>query len=142
MVELERIGHVNALGAVQKTGTKATGIHVEVENEAVSHAAVLERELRKVEEAIRRKVQKSYPPDTALLVVFDDYISMRDEVDLGRLRDCIQSLLPDLRSFRWLAVIGWSKGTFEEFDLASRKAIGVTNALNSPSPPKQKEPQA
>lgn len=119
MMVLERIGHVNVLGAVRKTGTKATDIHIEIENEAVSHTTVVEHELRKVEEAIRRKVQKSYPRDTALLVVFDDYISMQNQDDLGRLRDCVQSLLPDLRNFRWLAVIGWSKRTFEEFDLAS-----------------------
>ena len=119
MVALERDGHVNILGAVQKIGTKFTGIRVEVENEAVSHKTVLQHELQRVEEAIRRKMENSYPPDTALLVVFDDYISIQDEADLERLRNRVWSLISDLRNFRWLSVIGWSKRTFEEFDLAS-----------------------
>ena len=64
------------------------------------------------------KKMVSNPPDTALLVVFDDYISIQGEADLERLRNRVRSLLSDLRNFRWLAVIGWSKRTFEEFDLA------------------------
>lgn len=119
MIALDRDGHVSPLGAVRKSGTKATGIQVEIESVAVSHSAVLEQEIRRVEQAIRRKMGKSYPDETILLVVFDDFISMHDEADLERLRGCIRPLLSDLSNFRWLAVIGWSKRTFEEFDLAS-----------------------
>ncbi len=117
MVALERDGHVNVLGAVQKRGTKNTGIHVEVENKAFEHSKVFQSEIRRVEEAIRRKSDKSYPPGTALLVVFDDYISIQDEADVEKMRNCILSLLPGRSRFRWLAVIGWSKKTFIEFDL-------------------------
>jgi hypothetical protein len=122
MLVLEREGHVSLLGPVHKSGTKATGIHVEVEGVALRHATVLQRELDRVEAAILRKTGKPYPPDTALLVVFDDYISIKDESDLEALRSRIQPLLSCLENFRWLAVVGWSKRTFLEFDLA-RTAI-------------------
>lgn len=117
MLMLEKNGHVNVLGNVQKKGTKHKGIQVEVEDEAVSHKSVLENELGRVKEAICRKIQKPYPTGTALLVMFDDYISIQDKTDLLRLRKSIRPLLSDLRNFRWLAVAGWSKKAFEEFDL-------------------------
>lgn len=118
MLALEREGHVSLLGPVQKSGTKATGIHVEVEDVAVRHYTVLQRELDLIEAAIRRKAGKPCPPDTALLVVFDDYISIKKESDRAALRSRIQPLLSCLGNFRWLAVLGWSKRTFIEFDLA------------------------
>jgi hypothetical protein len=118
MLVLEREGHVSLLGPVHKSGTKVTGIHVEVEGAALRHSTVLQRELDRVEAAILRKTGKPYPSDTALLVVFDDYISIEDESDLEALRSRIQPLLSCLGNFRWLAVVGWSKRTFLEFDLA------------------------
>jgi hypothetical protein len=117
MLALEREGHVSLLGTVHKSGTKNTGIHVEVEAEALSRSEMLKQELDRVEEAILRKTEKSYPPDTALLVVFED-MSIEDECDLETLHSRIQPLLPRLRNFRWLAVVGWSKRTFLEFDFA------------------------
>jgi|WetSurMetagenome_2_1015567.scaffolds.fasta_scaffold141803_2 hypothetical protein len=110
--------NVSVLGAVKKTGSKKTGIHVEVEKEASSHNTILEHELQRIEEAIRKKTKKLYPPNTALLVVFDDYVSIQSEADLKGLRNRVRSLLSSLQNFRWVAVIGWSKRTFEEFDLA------------------------
>ena len=70
MIVLERDGHVNVLGAVQKGGTKTTGIHVEVENKAFEHSMVLEGEIGRVEVAIRRKSEKTYPSGTALFSSF------------------------------------------------------------------------
>ena len=122
MLALEREGHVSLLGPVNKCGTKATGIRVEIEGVALRHSTVLQRELDRVEEAILRKTGKPYPPDTALLVVFDDYISIKDESDLEALCSRIQRLLSCLGNFRWLAVVGRSKRTFLKFDLA-RTAI-------------------
>jgi hypothetical protein len=122
MMVLEEKGHVNPIGVVRKDGTKVTGIQVVVENEAINHGTVLESEFRKIEEAIRRKQQKSYPPGTALLVMFDDYISMQHDDDVIRLRDRVQPLLSDLSAFVWLAVVGWSGRIFEEFDLVSSKS--------------------
>jgi hypothetical protein len=119
MLALEREGHVSTLGPVSKVGTKATGISVEVEEVALGHDDVRSREFSRVKDAILRKTGKCYPPDTALLVVFDDYISVKDDEDLNALRECVQALLPQLSKFRWLGVVGWSKRTYIAFDLAT-----------------------
>lgn len=118
MLVLEREGHVSLLGPVHKSGTKATGIRVKVEGVALLHSTVLKRELDRVEAAILRKTGKPYPPDTGLLVVFDDYMSIKNQRDIETLRSRILPLLSRLNNFRWLAVVGWSKRTFLEFDLA------------------------
>lgn len=117
MLALQSNGHVNVLGAIHKTGTKVAGIHVEVENEAIRHDVVLTRELERIEAAIQRKIGKQYPDGTALLVVFDDYISMRNEHDIQAIHNALTKLLPLLNQFTWLAVVGWSKKVFVEFDL-------------------------
>lgn len=117
MLALEEHGHVNMLGAVRKSGTKATGIRVEVEPLAESQHVVLIKELERIEAAVRRKARKEYPEGTALLVVFDDYISIKDSEDLDTLRECLKRMLPDLGQFSWLSVVGWSKRTLLEFNL-------------------------
>lgn len=118
MLEMEEHGHVNVLGTVSKSGTRATGIHVEIESAALSHHVVLEKELERVEAAVRRKAEKEYPEKTALLVVFDDYIAVNDEGDVGAVYERLERMLPDLAQFSWLSIVGWSKRTFLEFDLS------------------------
>ena len=117
MLALGKHGHVNLLGPVTKTGTKATGIEVEVESVALSHQEVLERQLGLVEAAVLRKTQKKYPEGTALLVVFDDYVAVNCVEDTEILRSRLEPLLPGLSRFDWLVLVGWSKRTFLEFDL-------------------------
>ena len=118
MLQLEEKGSVSTIGEVRKTGTKATGITIEVESIALSHTEVRGNELARVCEAIERKIGKSYPNLTALVVVFDDYISIQDDDDEAALRDAVSELLPKLEAFSWLAIVGWSKKTFLEFDLS------------------------
>ncbi len=119
MLVLKRDGSVSALGAVHKSGTKATGIHVEVKGHmAQRHSTVVQKQVELVKEAMRRKMQKDYEHNTALLVVFDDWLFNKDGCDRETLRSHIQPLLSELRNFRWFAVVGWSELTFLEFDLA------------------------
>ena len=118
MIALERDGHVNALGAVKKSGTKHTGITVDVANEARSHTCLHAEELKRIEAAICRKLTKKYPDETALIVAFDDYIAIHSDEDLDSLRNfASQSLLSKIANFRWLAFVGWGKQGFLEFDL-------------------------
>jgi hypothetical protein len=118
MIALERDGHVNTLGSVRKTGTKFTGITVEVTNEARSHQDVLMEEMRRIEEAIDRKLRKLYANDTALVVAFDDYIAIRSEEDIDTLRKFVAGrVVSRVTNFRWLAFVGWGKRNFVEFDL-------------------------
>lgn len=117
MIALEEYGHVNMLGRVRKSSTEARGINVKVKQLAESHHVVLAKELERIEAAVRRKAGKEYPEGTALLVVFDDYISINDSKDFDALRACLERLLPELAQFSWFSVVGWSKRTFLEFDL-------------------------
>lgn len=102
-------GHVNMLGDVKKSGTKATGRHVEVAESAVEHSVVLEKQLCLIEEAVQRKIKKEYPVGTALVVVFEDSIAMRDQEDRDALHKRLQPIIPSLNKFAWLAVVGWTK---------------------------------
>lgn len=113
MLHLEQEGHVSLFGPVRKSGTKKTGISVSVENEAKSHTEVVNRQRTLVQEAIDRKLTRTYEPDTALLVVFDDLIAIRNDSDCGVFRN----LLLDNRAtllgrFAWVGVIGWRKKCF------------------------------
>lgn len=120
MIALERDGHVNVLGTVKKSGTKHTGITIEVENEARSHDCVHSEELKRIAGAIARKLTKRYTDDTALVVAFDDYVAIRSDEDMDSLRDFVsQNLAKKITNFRWLALVGWGKRNFLEFELRS-----------------------
>jgi len=118
MLVLDREDHVNVLGKVYKSGMKATRIDVEVENIAVNHSTVIELELQRIEAAIQRKIEKPYPHNTALLVVFDDHISIKDRSDHDLLHNYVEAILSQIKNFQWLALVGWSGRTFLEFNLS------------------------
>ncbi len=114
MLALKRYGHVSVFGDVRKTGTKHTGITVEVNNQAKSHAEVLATELKRVKEAVYRKVGKAYPANTGLLIVFDDYIAIKDAADLAALKSVLLEGAQNLSEFRWIGAVGWSGKTLVE----------------------------
>ncbi|WP_156773429.1 hypothetical protein [Chlorobaculum parvum] len=70
---LKRDGHVSAYGPVNKSGTKATKIHVDVESIATSPSCLYKKACQFIEDAIQRKLVKPYPQETAVLVYFDDW---------------------------------------------------------------------
>lgn len=116
MVHLEQKGHANILGAVFKSGTKKTGIKVEIEEEAIEHDIVVDREIRRIHEAAVRKSHKQYPVNTGLVIVCDDYVAFSDENDIEKLRNfAIDNLLKDLSNFRMVFIVGWSSNLFLEF---------------------------
>ena len=119
MLALERDGHVSAIGTVRKTGTKHTGITVYVSNEAKRHSELLNNELDKIKEAAERKSDKVYSNGTALLIVFDDSIVGRTAEDSNAIAVFVKdNILQYLINFRWVALIGWSKSAFLEFNMA------------------------
>ena len=123
MLALERDGRVSVLGKVTKSGTKATGITGHVENEAKRHREVHAEELMRVKDAIQKKLEKAYPNSTALVVAFDDYMAIRSDSDMDSLRDYLSGeTLAKINNFRWLALVGWGKRNYLEFDLG-RNAI-------------------
>ena len=114
MLALQRDGHVNVLGNVRKKGTKRTGITVEVKNEAKQHNEVLAIELERIKEAVNRKVGKPYPQNSGLLVVFDDYIAIKDEDDVAALKEVLRDGGRKLNEFCWIGAVGWSGKIFLE----------------------------
>ena len=118
MIALERFGYVSALGKVEKHVDKRRYLSIEVESKAMSHSAILEREVSLIKEAIRRKSSKRYPNRTALVVVFDDYIAVRSSDDIAAIQRGIQDTVQQLCGFRWLSIVGWSTQTFIDFDIS------------------------
>ena len=117
MRQIEKEGHANALGNVTKTGTKNSGITIEIENEAVEHSVIVRNELQRISEAAIRKSKKEYPPNTGLIIVCDDYIAFRESDDVERLKEYMSdNVLKHLDNFRMVFVIGWSSKTYLEFD--------------------------
>jgi hypothetical protein len=116
MQVLEEKGHVNLLGAVDKQGTKHTGFSITVENVAVEHSATFNREVQRIYDAAKRKSEIAYPKNTGLIIIFDDYIAIRDEADSLQLVEFIQNeVLPVLNNFSKVFIVGWSAKTYLEF---------------------------
>lgn len=108
MLALKREGHVNALGPVHKTGTKATGINLKHED---VRGSVIDR----IVEAVERKQKKTYPEGTALVVSFDDSIAVQGEADRTTLNAAIMDrCIPALTPFCLGAFVGGTRGTYFE----------------------------
>lgn len=117
MRKLVECGQVSAVGSVCKKGTKATGIKVVVNSEAVSRRDTLDLTFVRCKEAIERKAGMTYPENTALVVVFDDYLLDEQGFDASALKTRIRPLVAKLKNFRLVSLVGWSKRTYIEFSL-------------------------
>lgn len=106
MKVLHETGEVSGLGSVSKSGTKRTGLTVNVEREAVSQAEVLRRERQCIADAIERKAGKTYPPNTLLLIAFDDTMAFDRPDNIDNIESTISSSLPRLVSFHSVAIVG------------------------------------
>ena len=58
---------------------------------------------------------------TALVIAFDDLpaILVQKDKRIAALSKVVQSYLPELTRFRWVALIGWSRATFLQWDNAA-----------------------
>ena len=106
MLQLHEKGQVSGLGRVTKTGTKKTGLLVHIEPKAVSQAQVLEKERRFIAQAIERKLTKTYPVGTALVIAFDDTMSFDRPDNIANLEATLAGYAEKLRVFRTVAVVG------------------------------------
>lgn len=96
LTDLTEKGHVNAVGKITVSGTKASGQKIEIENEAVKHEDIRSRALDLVKERLSGKSNKQYGENHILVVVIDDYLPFRTEEDKNVLMDYTQSSLGDL----------------------------------------------
>jgi hypothetical protein len=93
---------------------------VSIPPQVVTPIEVARAELRRIVDAARRKEAKDYPPNTSLIIVFEDDWFFRQAVDDTRLDTFVEQniLKLDLR-FSTLYLIGWHS-VFREFSLANR----------------------
>lgn len=101
---------VSGLGQVTKTGTKKTGLTIDVAQEMTSQAEILRRERDRVLRAIERKLGKSYPPNTLLLLAFDDTMAFDRRDNIANLEAVLSQHTPQLRAFHSVAIVGLQQG--------------------------------
>lgn len=112
MCVLHEKGEVSSLGPVTKSGTKRTGRTVGVAQEMISQAEVLRRERNRVRQAIERKLVKPYPPNTLLLIGFDDTMAFDRQDNIKNLETTVSEYLPRLKAFHSIAIVGLQQGLF------------------------------
>lgn len=112
MLCLHERGEVSGLGAVTKQGTKKTNLTVDVVEEMVSQVEVLQRERTLVSMAIDRKLKKTYPPNTLLLIGFDDTMAFDREDNVANLENVLVKYLPQLKAFHTVAIVGLQQSLF------------------------------
>ena len=127
-VYLNEHGFVPGHGPIKKAGTKKTGMSISADFEAESVAAMASRELGKVLSAVKRKERKEYPPDTSLIVWFDDGYMVRRVVSNENIDEFICSSVDGLElGFSRLVLVGEHKVTFRQYVLRN----GTVSVLTS-----------
>jgi len=112
MSELHDTAQVSGLGPVTKTGTRRIGRVVTIEPEVVSQANVLAKERRMIAKAIERKLAKSYPANTALIIGFDDTMSFNRSDNIANIKDTLAEFEDRLSVFHTVAVVGMVNDLF------------------------------
>jgi len=119
MRTLHETGEVSGLGRVAKSGTKRTGLKIHVESEMVSQPEILRRESSRVARAIERKLGKTCPPNTLLLVGFDDTMAFDRPDNVANLEATVAAFLPKLAAFHSVAIVGMQERLFLSWRTAS-----------------------
>jgi hypothetical protein len=109
---LHERGEVSGLGSVTKTGTRRTGLTINVAREMVSQADVLQQERNRLSRAIERKLGKPYPPNTLLLLAFEDTMAFDRRENIASLESVLTEYLPRLQAFHSVAIVGLQQGSF------------------------------
>lgn len=121
MKVLAESGHVSLLGKVKVTGTRAKGRKIEVDNEAVRHDVVRAKNLCLIKERAQQKAKKKYGPQHVLVVVFDDYIGIRNE-DTPILKEFVElAVISPKLDFKTFYLLGVSGKTLIPFSLPRYK---------------------
>ena len=112
MLYLEKHGHVSPIGEVIEDDGA-----VHVESCAKPHDEIRAEVFGRIVEAVRRKADKTYPNDTALVIAFEDFMAVQDEEDEAALDTLVRHrVIPLIGRFRLLALAGWSNRVFREYD--------------------------
>jgi len=112
MLVLHESGAVSGLGPITKSGTRRTGLKVDIEGTMVSQTEILSRESDCIARAIERKLGKPYPPNTLLLVAFDDTMAFGRPDNISNIEASVSKFLPQLKAFHSVAIVGMHNGLF------------------------------
>ena len=112
MRKLHNCGEVSGFGKVTKAGTMKTKLEIHVEREMASQAHVLQCERDRVSKAIERKLGKQYPPDTLLLLAFDDTMAFDRQDNIAGLEAVLDEYLLRLDAFHSVAIVGVQRGLY------------------------------
>lgn len=110
MCVLNQKGEVSGLGQVTKTGTKKKGKVINVSDDMVSQADVLSSERSRISRAIERKLGKVYPPNTLLLLAFDDTMAFDRTDNIANLDATLSGYLSQLAMFHSVVIVGLRQG--------------------------------
>ena len=115
-------GHVNVWGTLSASGTKRRGHEIHVENEAIAHTDLQERNFNLIRSAVKRKSMNQNTPQKygqghVLVVAFDDWQWFKPEKDIEALKDFVRKDdLMLLLNFDALYVVGLSGKSFVHFE--------------------------
>ena len=98
-VYLNEHGFVPGHGPIKKAGTKKRGMSISADFKAESVPEMASRELGKVLSAVKRKERKEYPPDTSLIVWFDDVYTDRHHEILRQRKEAKSRTLQARKSY-------------------------------------------
>lgn len=112
-------GHVYLSGGASRTGTKASGGQVTVENACERHEEALEKRLVLIQELIQHKLVKQYESGTLLVIVFDDYLPFDQAKDSPAVEAALSPAVLNevLAKFSGLTLVGQSGRYFKEYAL-------------------------
>ena len=121
MEVLAQNGHVNALTPISVVGTRySPNRHINIPDEAVNHDLIVAEHLGYVEARLKGKANVSYGSNYVLVVVVDDYISFRDNLDVQALDNLVTHQLSHLKlDFGRLVLLGASGKLFRSYEMTS-----------------------
>ncbi len=102
----------SGFGTVIKHGTNKTGLDVKIDRGMVSQAEILKREADLVAKAIDRKLDKPYPPNTLLVIDFDDRMAFDRRDNTENLEAVVSEYSDKLEAFHTVAIVGRYQGFF------------------------------
>ncbi len=113
-------GYAPAFGAIQKSGTKRTGIVVSAEPVAIPVDSFLPERFRLIQEAFDKKAAKDYEHGTDLVILFDDIGPFGEPNDQRLLEEFLnERIAPKIGIFRTVTATSWSGRLFAQVGAAT-----------------------
>lgn len=105
------------LSEMTKSGTKKTGLTVKPGRTLGTMIGHVSQVRKLLEDAIRKKAKKSYPNDTRLIVMFEDFV-LKDEAGIeAELISSITTVDGEIGlPFSHVYLVGWSRKLFFEYE--------------------------